>query len=87
MPQSVKGKQGGRTYDNFDTDATVMHTYTPDPAADVPAKVKGYYGAGRLNKGDFSWEFGPSEDTNYSVITALSNAIKAYQSTLVGIFE
>ena len=87
VPQSVKGKQGGRTYDNFDTDAAVMHTYTPDPAADVPAKVKGYYGAGRLNKGDFSWEFGPSEDTNYSVITALSNAIKAYQSTLVGIFE
>lgn len=87
VPSAVKGKQGGRTYDNFDTDSSVMHTYTPDSAADVPAKVKGYYGAGRLNKGDFSWEFGPSEDTNYSVITALSNAIKAYQSTLVGIFE
>lgn len=86
VPATVKAKQGGRGYDNFDTDPALMHTYTPAAAADVPGIVMGYYGAGRLNKGDFKWEFPASEDTNSEVIVPLQNAVKNYQPTLVGTF-
>ena len=86
VPSSVKAKQGGRTYDNFDTNPSLMHVYTPDAAADVPAIVTGYYGAGRLNKGDMSWDFGPSEDKNYDLIVPLQTAVKTYTTKLVGIF-
>ncbi|MCM1522158.1 MAG: pectate lyase [Muribaculaceae bacterium] len=87
VPAEVKAKQGGRAYDNFDTDPSLMHVYTPDTAADIPSKVTGYYGAGRLNKGDFTWTFTSSDDTSYDVNKALQTAIKDYKSTLVGVFE
>ena len=88
VPSTFKAKAGGTTYDNFDTNPSLMYTYTPDAAQDVPSVVCGYYGAGRLNKGDFTWEFNnATEDTNYDVIKALSDAIKVYKTTLVGIFE
>ena len=62
-------------------------TDTPLTATDVPAKVTGYWGAGRLNKGDMHWEFSnSSEDTNYDVISGLKNALQNYKSTLVGWF-
>ena len=87
VPDSVKAKQGGKTYDNFDTDPALMHTYTPIPAAEVPAVVTGYYGAGRLNKGDFRWTFDNAvEDANYGVISALKTALGNYTSKLVKIF-
>ena len=86
VPSSVKALSGGRTYDNFDTNSSLMYSYTPDAAADIPAKVVGYYGAGRLNHGDFKWTFSDSEDTNANVIAALQTAIINYTSTLVGIY-
>ena len=87
VPETVKAKQGGKTYDNFDTDPSLMHAYTPIPAAEVPAVVTGYYGAGRLNKGDFQWTFDNAvEDSNYGVITALKTALGNYTSRLVKIF-
>lgn len=85
VPESVTAKQGGRGYDNFDTDNSLMYAYTPDAAADVPAVVTGYYGAGRLNHGDFSWDF-TGKDADYSVDTALKSALNNYKSCLVKIF-
>ncbi len=47
----------------------------------------GFYGAGRLNKGDFQWTFdNATEDTNYDVISALKTALVNYSSKLVKIF-
>ncbi len=86
VPSNVKALSGGHTYDNFDTNSSLMYSYTPDAAADIPAKVVGYYGAGRLNHGDFKWTFSDSEDTNSEVIAALRTAIINYTSTLVGIY-
>ena len=87
VPGTFVAKAGGTTYNNFDTDAALMHTYTPIPAADVPATVTGFYGAGRLNKGDFQWKFdNATEDTNYAVISGLKTALKNYTSKLVKIF-
>ena len=86
VPNTVKSYGGNHTYDNFDTNSSLMYSYTPDASADVPAKVVGYYGAGRLNHGDFKWTFSNSEDTNSDVIAALRTAINNYTSTLVGIY-
>lgn len=87
VPVGVVAKQGGRKYDNFDTDASLFYTYTPDAADDVPAIVTGWLGAGRIAHGDFQWVFNnATEDTNYNVITALKSALQNYKTTLVGIF-
>lgn len=87
VPATFVTKAGGTPYDNFDTDPALMHSYTPAPAVEVPSIVTGYYGAGRLDKGDFRWEFKASDDTNYNVDQALSKAVETYTSTLVGCFE
>ncbi|MCH5326744.1 MAG: pectate lyase [Duncaniella sp.] len=88
VPATFVAKAGATPYDNFDTDPALIHTYSVIPAAEVPSAVTGYYGAGRLGKGDFKWEFNnATEDTNYDIITGLQTAIKNYKSALVGWFE
>lgn len=83
VPSSVKCKSGGDTYNNFDTNSSLMYTYTPLPAADVPAAVMA--SAGRMHGGDFKWTFNNStEDRNYDVIAALKTAVEQYKSTLKG---
>jgi pectate lyase len=86
VPATVTALQGGATYNNFDT-ADDFYQYNPDNKEDVPAVVTGAYGAGRCEHGDFQWTFdNATEDTNYEVITALSDALMNYTSSLVGIF-
>ena len=86
VPATVTALQGGATYNNFDT-ADDFYQYNPDNKEDVPAVVTGAYGAGRCEHGDFQWTFdNATEDTNYEVITALSDALMNYNSSLVGIF-
>lgn len=86
VPATVKALKGGATYNNFDT-ANDFYDYTPDEKEEVPNVVTGFFGAGRINHGDFQWTFNnETEDTNYEVITELSNALKNYSSKLIGIF-
>lgn len=88
VPQTVKALQGGGTYNNFDTNSSIMYSYSPDAATDVPAIVKGQYGAGRMQHGDFKWTFNNSvQDENYGVIAELKSALQSYTSTLVGFFD
>lgn len=88
MPSSIVAKKGGDTYSNWDTNKSLMYDYTADKAEDVPSIVKGIYGAGRINHGDFKWRFNNNtQDKNYEVIQALSDAIKAYDSYLIGNYE
>lgn len=86
VPSTYVTLAGGTIYDNFDTNSALMFSYTPDEAVDVPAKVTGWYGAGRMNKGDFKYTFGTSADALYSVDTTLKTALQNYTSTLVGTF-
>lgn len=87
VPSSVKTKKGGTSYNNFDTNASLMYEYTPDAAENVPAIVTGQYGAGRMQHGDFTWTFNnATDDKNYDVDTNLKNALLAYETSLVGIF-
>ena len=88
VPNTYKSVYGGNTYNNFDTDPKLMYNYSPLPAVDVPAVVTGFYGAGRLNHGDFNWNMNYcGADTDYGVISALKSALNSYKSSLVGIFE
>ena len=87
VPAEVKSKAGANSYNNFDTDPQLMYSYQADDAAQVPAIVTGWLGAGRMGHGDFQWSFSnATEDANYAVIAALSTAVQNYQSSLVGIF-
>lgn len=36
VPETVKAKVGGHVYNNFDTNPSLIYTYTPDEAKDVP---------------------------------------------------
>lgn len=85
VPGSVKALVGGTAYNNFDTNSSLMYTYKPAAATQVPAVVMGWTGAGRLDKGDFKWTFSSSDDSSYTINAALSTAIDSYQSKMVGI--
>lgn len=88
IPASVVTLVGGTVYNNFDTDPNQMYTYFPLPATDVPPVVTGYWGAGRLNKGDFKWTFNnATDDADYSVVKEMKTALQNYKSALVGWFE
>ena len=87
VPSSVVAKTGGTSYNNFDTDASKMYAYTPDAAVDVPAKVTGFYGAGRLNQGDIHYTFNnATDDADYGRCAGLDNILSSYKTGLVNIF-
>ncbi len=86
VPASVKAKQGGGVYNNFDTNSSLMYSYTPHVADNVPSVLKGEYGAGRMQHGDFEFTFNnATDDASYSINTDLKNKMLAYTSSLVGI--
>ena len=89
VPETEVTKVGGTPYNNFDTDASLMYTYSPVPAADVPALVTGYYGAGRMNHGDFTYTFKDNvgnDDTDSAYDATLGSMLDNYQSSFVGFF-
>lgn len=89
VPSSVKTLVGGTSYDNFDTNSSLMYAYSADKAEDVPSIVEGFYGAGRLNHGDIDFVI-PDE----TVVTnghqqpwpALASILDAYTSGVVKVF-
>ena len=82
VPSTVTALAGGTSYNNFDTSGD-MYSYTVESAEDAVKTVKAY--AGRMNGGDFTWEFPDSENANYDVIPGLKAALKAYKSSIVSI--
>lgn len=85
VDESIKTVAGNTSYDNFDTDSTLMYSYTPDHAEDVPQIVTGYYGAGRIGHGNFTWDFS-GKDQDYDYDSALGTALDNYTSDLVKIY-
>lgn len=84
VASSIKAVAGGSSYDNFDTDKSLMYTYTPDDPAKVPAIVTA--NAGRMNGGDLKWTFNNSvDDASYKINDGLMNAIKGYTTKLKSI--
>lgn len=86
VPATVVSKQGGNKYNNFDT-ASTMYSYALDKAENVPEVVAGQFGAGRMQHGDFQWNFNDSvDDASYEVNQALKNAVTNYKTQLIKIF-
>lgn len=89
VPTSVKTLVGGTSYNNFDTNSSLMYAYAADKAEDVPSIVEGFYGAGRLNHGDIDFVI-PDE----TVVTnghqqpwpALASILDSYASGVVKVF-
>ena len=89
VPASVKTLVGGTSYNNFDTNSSLMYAYAADKAEDVPSIVEGFFGAGRLNHGDIDFVI-PDE----TVVTnghqqpwpALASLLDAYTSGVVKVF-
>lgn len=93
IPESVKALKAElvktpTTYSNFDTTEGMIYTSSPDDPEMIPEIVTGEYGAGRCQKGDFSWKFdNATEDANTDVIAGLKNALTDYRSSLKGFFD
>lgn len=83
VPSSVKTKQGSTTYNNFDTNSSLMYSYTVQSAEAAKNSVVKY--AGRINGGDFSWTFTSEDDSSSAVNEALKAALKAYKTSLVSV--
>ncbi len=87
VPESYVTVAGGTKYNNFDTsssyDLGVKQEYIDTPE-NVPTVVMAK--AGRLNGGDFKWEFNnATEDTNSGVIKELKDAVVNYKTSVKNI--
>ena len=89
VPSSVKTLVGGTSYDNFDTNPSLMYAYAADKATDVPSIVEGFYGAGRLNHGDIDFVI-PDETVvtngHQQPLPALASILDSYTSGVVKVF-
>ena len=66
-------------YDNFDTNSSLMYSYTAESASSVPTTLAGNYGAGRLQHGSYTYDLSGT-DASYAVITSLKSAVEGYCS-------
>lgn len=89
VPASIKTLVGGTSYNNFDTNSSLMYAYAADKAEDVPAIVEGFYGAGRLNHGDIDFVI-PDETVvtngHQQPLPALASLLDSYTSGVVKVF-
>lgn len=89
VPASVKTLVGGTSYNNFDTNSSLMYAYAADKAEDVPSIVEGFYGAGRLNHGDIDFVI-PDETVvtngHQQPLPALASLLDSYTSGVVNVF-
>nr|MCR5349944.1 hypothetical protein [Acholeplasmatales bacterium] len=84
VPSTYTTYSGGTTYSNFDTDSSIMYSYTAETPEAAKATVEKY--AGRVNNGDFQWTFDDSaDDTSYAVNTGLKSALTSYTSNLLSV--
>ena len=84
VSSTIKSVQGASTYSNFDTNTSIMYTYTAQTPEEAKETVMSF--AGRVQGGDLKWEFDNStEDTNYEVIPGLRSAVDNYTSNLISV--
>lgn len=80
VPSSVKSYSGENTYNNFDTDKSIMYSYTADSPEQAVVNVRAY--AGRVQGGDFKWTFDNSvDDASSEVNQKLKDALMAYKGS------
>jgi pectate lyase len=80
VPSSVKSYVGENVYNNFDTDKSIMYSYTADSPEVARNNVIAY--AGRVQGGDFKWTFDNSVDDAASEVNQkLKDALMAYKGS------
>ena len=80
VPSSVKSYVGANAYNNFDTDKSIMYSYTADSPEVARNNVVAY--AGRVQGGDFKWTFDNSTDDAASEVNQkLKDALMAYKGS------
>lgn len=80
VPATVKSYSGENTYNNFDTDKSIMYSYMVDSPEQAVANVRAY--AGRVQGGDFKWNFDNSvDDASSDVNQKLKDALMAYKGS------
>ena len=80
VPSSVKSYAGANVYNNFDTDKSVMYSYTADSPEVARNNVIAY--AGRVQGGDFKWTFDNSTDDGANEVNQkLKDALMAYKGS------
>ena len=83
VPNSVTSLKGGNVYNNFDT-SSIMYEYEADSPEVAKEKVEKY--AGRLNGGDFKWNFDDSKDDESDKLNDdLKKALENYESKLISV--
>lgn len=80
VPNTVKSKQGGNVYSNFDT-SSLMYEYKAQTPEEAVKTIKEY--AGRVNGGDIKFAFKESDDSSYVANAELMALLKNYVSDLV----
>jgi pectate lyase len=84
VSSSVVSYKGGKQYNNFDTNPSLIYTYTADSPEAAKEKVVGY--AGRVAGGDLKWTFDNSvDDASYDVNTLLKAALTGYKTSLISV--
>ncbi|WP_430030824.1 pectate lyase family protein [Paenibacillus turicensis] len=85
VPSEFVTLKGGTPYNNFDTNVdTGVSVAAIHPVDEVEQVVTTQ--AGRLNNGDFTWQFNNEvDDSSYDVNQALMAKIRSYQTTLVSV--
>jgi pectate lyase len=85
VPNTYKTLSGGTAYNNFDTTIdTGVNASNIDAVSTVEQVVTTE--AGRLNSGDFTWEFNDAVDDTSSILnSALMSKIQSYTTQLVSV--
>lgn len=84
IESSIKSNFGANSYNNFDTNVSVMYSYIPDSPENAKDNVIQY--SGRIQGGDLKFTFNnASEDTSSSVNSALKALLTNYKTNLVSV--
>lgn len=84
VPGNVVSASGGNTYNNFDTNNSMMYSYTADSPEAAKDKVIVY--AGRIEGGDYKFIFNNAvDDISYDVNAALKADLVSYKTSIVAI--
>lgn len=81
VPSTVTALKGGSTYNNFDTNSSLMYEYKVQTAEQAMITIKEF--AGRVQGGDFKWTFTDADNSSYDVDPKLKSALVNYKGTLV----
>lgn len=83
VPNTVKTLSGNNTYNNFDTNSSIMYAYNVETAENAMNTVKTY--AGRVNGGDLKFTFTDADAASYAVNSDISSKVANYSSSIKSI--